>query len=144
MQIVDKKGNPITDFGSDITAPSVVGIKSISNGVINPSTLEKQDEIKDKLDTISQKIEESPSTFESESLWLLRRLVKLMESQGTVDIANRQRVAVESAIITSGTVTTVSTVSNLALIGGVDPRFILIEQGKINYNTGVRSHLSFT
>ena len=42
VQIMDNKGNPITKFGGDMTAPSIVGLKNSSSQQINPSTSEKQ------------------------------------------------------------------------------------------------------
>jgi len=128
-------------------------VRNAKSEIVNPATEEKQDAINTKLDNLAteetlQSIvgtqENLSNAFNEESLWLLRRMVKLLESNATVDILNRQRVAVETAVISSGTVTTVGTVSNLALVGGIDPRYTYIEQAKINYNTGVRSHLSFT
>ena len=89
---------------------------------------------------------------EDESVLLLRRMVKLLESNAVVDVANRQKVTVEGATITSGTITTVSTVStvgsatvaNVALMANVDPRFQMIDWARQAYNSGIRANLSFS
>jgi len=80
-------------------------------------------------------------------LILLRRMVHLLESSGNVDIANRQRIALDS--ITAGTtlpavttVTTVSTVTNLATLAGYDQRQFH-DVARIAYNTGPRAQLNF-
>lgn len=79
-----------------------------------------------------------------DSIVLLRRLVKLLESNATVDVNNRQRVVVDGAVISSGSMQTVSTVSNLGLIAGIDPRFQIIDMARASYNTGARANLNFT
>lgn len=90
---------------------------------------------------------------------LLRKLLKLMESQATIDNLQRQRITIDA--ITGGltlgtvsavtTVTTVSTVSsitagtltNLNQLAGVDLRFQWAENARIAYNTGIRSKLTY-
>lgn len=76
---------------------------------------------------------------------LLRRLVKLMESQAAVDIAQRQRVTLDA--ITSGltltTLTTVSTVSNAATLAGYNQQ-LFADWARTSYNTGIRSNLTFS
>lgn len=94
---------------------------------------------------------------------LLRRLIKLMESQATIDSAQRQRITLDSitsgvtlpTVTTVGTVntvtgvTTVSTVSSITAattlnqFAGVDLRFQWIENARIAYNTGIRSKLTY-
>lgn len=94
-----------------------VGLKDVSATPINPAT--------------------------DESLIYLRRMVKLMESQATVDAANRQRVAVESAVISSGTVTTVTTVGSVTNIGSWDARQMYADQAKNVYSNSIRRNLTF-
>lgn len=90
----------------------------------------------------------------SEQVILLRRLLKLMESQATIDSAQRQRITIDA--ITAGvtlpgltTVTTVSTVSSVAAattlnqFAGVDLRWQWMENARIAYNTGIRSKLTY-
>lgn len=71
----------------------------------------------------------------------LRRLIKLLESSATVDSANRQKVTVEGATITSGTVTTVASVTNAAALGGVDVRYLYIDTARNAYANGIRANL---
>jgi len=86
-----------------------------------------------------------------ESIILLRRLIKLMESQSATDIGNRQRITLDniSGGLSLGTVTTVNTVStvtavaNQAATAGADQRQF-IDISRTNYNTGIRGRLTFT
>ncbi len=87
----------------------------------------------------------NPAT--DESVLLLRRVVKLLESNAVVDASMRQRIAVETAVISSGTITTVGTVtsvSNVAAMGGVDPRYSIIDAARLTYDNAIRSHLTFS
>lgn len=80
---------------------------------------------------------------------LLRRIVRLLESQGVVDSANRQRLAVDSisAGVTLATVTTVTTVSTVSLVtdqtsvAGMG-REMYINQARTAYNTGIRAKIT--
>jgi len=81
----------------------------------------------------------------------LKRIAKLLEPLGTQDSANRQKVAIDSSIALSisslptlSNVTTVATVNNLGLIANVDPRFGMVDQARVAYNTGIRANLKFT
>lgn len=91
-----------------------VGLKNVSAAQINPAT--------------------------DESLIYLRRMVKLMESQATVDAANRQRVTVEGATITSGTITTVS---NMTTLGSWDARQMYADQAHNVYANTIRRNITF-
>lgn len=83
-----------------------------------------------------------------EALILLRRMVKLMESNAVVDAANRQRVSVEAMPGTTnvgGTVNvgTATTVSNLGAIAGHGlQQFVDIARNA--YANGIRSKLNFS
>jgi hypothetical protein len=80
----------------------------------------------------------------------LSRIVKLLESNATVDSAQRQRVVVDSGAITAsiasaqtlGTVTTVSSVTNMVSNAGMD-REQYINIARQTYNQSVRSALTF-
>jgi hypothetical protein len=77
-----------------------------------------------------------------ESNVLLRRLVKLLESQATVDSSNRQRIAVETmpttaVTISSGTVSAITTQP-------VDQRFEMIDRARMAYAIGIRNNLMFS
>lgn len=83
-----------------------------------------------------------------EAVILLRRLVKLLESNAVVDAANRQRITVEVMPGTTnvgGTVNvgTATTVSNLAAIAGHGlQQFVDIARNA--YANGIRSKLNFS
>ena len=86
----------------------------------------------------------NPAT--EEQIVLLRRIVKLLESQATVDIANRQRIAIDA--VTSGVTigatlgAGANTVGNVT-VGLMDHRQF-IDVARTAYNTGIRSKLTFT
>lgn len=80
-----------------------------------------------------------------ESLVLLRRMVRLMESLAVIDINQRQRVNVETGTLaTVSTVSTVNTVGNTTALGGADARFLLIDTARNAFANGVRSKLDFS
>jgi hypothetical protein len=92
----------------------------------------------------------NPAT--DESILLLRRMVKLLDSIATVDSQNRQRITLDAAPATvtvaqataSNLNANVGTISNIAGYGGVDPRYQFIDTARIAYATGVRPNLIFT
>lgn len=77
-----------------------------------------------------------------ESIVLLRRLVKLAESNAVVDGGNRQRIIVDN--IAAGTITNIAgTVANLATIASVDHRQF-IDMSRVAYANCIRSKLDFS
>jgi hypothetical protein len=90
------------------------------------------------------------SSRSDDLLVMLSRIVKLLESNATVDSAQRQRVVVDSGAITAsiasaqtlGTVTTVSSVTNMVSNAGMD-REQYINIAKQTYSQGIRSGLTF-
>ena len=80
---------------------------------------------------------------ELQTLDYLRRIVRLMESQGVVDVANRQRISIDA--IASGlllaTITTVSTLVDITRVAGMNQE-MYINQARIAYNTGIRAKLT--
>jgi hypothetical protein len=82
---------------------------------------------------------------------LLERIAQLLTPMATQDVAGRQRIAVEalptlSTVTTVGTLTTVTNavpVGNVATLGGVDPRFLMIDTCRIAYANCIRSKLNF-
>jgi hypothetical protein len=76
-----------------------------------------------------------------ESVQYLKKIIQILTPISVQDANQRQRVVVEG--ITAGTITTVSTVSNLALYGGVDPRFQFIDAARLTYAQGIRNNLQF-
>jgi hypothetical protein len=78
---------------------------------------------------------------QDDTVVLLRRVVKLMESQAVVDSQMRQRVVVDTgAIVVSGSVT-VATITSLSQLAGVDSRWQIIDWSRQAYNSGIRAHL---
>jgi hypothetical protein len=83
-------------------------------------------------------------------LEVLQRMVKLMESLAIVDVAQRQRISLDTiasgltlgTVSTVTTVSTVSTVSNTTANAGMD-REQYINIAKQTYGTSIRPHLSF-
>lgn len=108
----------------------------------------------------------NPTT--EESTVLLRRLIKLLESNSVVDSSLRQKVVVEqvtatqmgtaitglnsgagvpaSNVITAGAPTTGTPITTYYLpvwVGPVDQRWEIIDRARTAYNTGIRSNLTF-
>ena len=84
----------------------------------------------------------NPAT--EESIILLRRMVKLLESQSATDIANRQRITIDA--ITGGVTFALPAGTNTigsVNLGGADQRQF-IDISRTNYNTGIRSKLTFS
>lgn len=98
--------------------------------------------VKDTTDT-----QINPAT--DESILYLRRIVKLMESQAVVDSQMRQRVTVDVMPTTTvtGTITanigtgTLSAITTLNQIAGVDSRWQIIDWSRQAYNSGIRGNL---
>jgi hypothetical protein len=93
------------------------------------------------------------SSRSNDLLVMLSRIVKLLESNATVDSAQRQRVVVDSGAITASiaatqtlanvtTVATVSSVTNMVSNAGMD-REQYINIAKQTYIQGIRSGLTF-
>lgn len=104
----------------------------------------------------TQKIKDSNGNIinvaTEESIILLRRMVKLLESQSATDIGNRQRVTVDAG--TLPTVTTVGAVTaitnalpaganNIGFINGQDQRQF-IDSARTNYASSIRNKLTFS
>ena len=101
--------------------------------------------------------------IEDETVFLLRKMVKLLESNGTVDYANRQRVVLDSlpgaavsanipisgsVTIASGSVTATMTSTTLTgisgLFYGMDPRCQYIDAARLTYAAGIRNNLIYS
>jgi hypothetical protein len=78
----------------------------------------------------------------AESIVLLRRIARLLESQSVVDGQQRQRIVVDSGAIT--TVTTVGTTTTLNQLSGVDAKWFLTDTARNAYANGIRSKLSWS
>ena len=100
------------------------------------------------------------TTVNDEALWLLRRMVKLLEPSGTVDAKNRQRVVVDAvgSAPTEGTNSIpVNAVASSAFIGyvgiantaaagfafPVDQRYEIIDRARNVYANGIRANLTW-
>lgn len=70
---------------------------------------------------------------QDETIKLLRRLIKIVESISTVDSAQRQRITVDA-------MSTGLTLGNLTQIAGVDLRYLFMDNSRISYN-GLRANL---
>lgn len=125
--VISSDQTPIPVSGS--FSVDSVGIKDTTNTIINPST--------------------------DDSVILLRRIVKLMESQATVDLGNRQRVTIDSlgslgatmpvsgSLTTAGTVSTVSTVSAITTFLGQNQQAFQ-DVARNAYANGIRNNLTFS
>lgn len=95
-----------------------------------------------------------------DSLAILRRIAKLLESSATVDASNRQRVVLETLTTYSGTAaagvpgvnqitaTAPNSISNInyvpVWVGPVDQRYVLMDQSRNTYANGIRNNLAFS
>jgi hypothetical protein len=82
----------------------------------------------------------NPAT--DESLILLRKLFRVEECLGVVDTYQRQRVVVDSAVIASGTVTTVSTLSAITT-QPVNQLYEMMDRSRMSFAMGIRNNMSF-
>ena len=95
-----------------------------------------------------------------DQITLLRRIVKLMESQAATDPQQRQRVVIDTTSTVSlaastasignanvvSTVTTVSTVTSITNLAGQFGwnQQILSDPARVSYNTGIRQQITFS
>jgi hypothetical protein len=80
-----------------------------------------------------------------ESIVLLRRIAKTLETQSACDPQQRQRVTIDSiaAAQTIATVTTVGSITNLASLNGWNQQ-MFADPARHAYNSGIRSQLTFS
>ena len=115
----------------------------------NQSTELKQDSQITFATALNDLVEVTNSTLNSneQSIVLLRRMVKLLESSGTVDYVNRQRVVIDSlpgaAVTTTIPVSGTVAVSSVIADGGIDPRYQIMDTARTAYNI-LRSNLTFS
>lgn len=74
-----------------------------------------------------------------ESIQYLKKIAQLVAPLSTQDSLQRLRVNVEA----TANIATISTVSNLVNLSGVDARFQFVDQARNAYANGVRNNLSF-
>lgn len=170
-------------------ATSVVGVKDVSNVRINPATEGSLTSVKNNTDTLvtnSNKFTFSGSNLLVESaggsdvvgvkdadgnridpvsedaVVMLRRVVKLLESSATVDVANRQRMTVDAwgtsvlvgtgtsancprvALGTDSTVGTVTSVTNVVTIGSYAAAQMYGDVAHDVYANAIRRNLTFS
>lgn len=77
----------------------------------------------------------TPST--DDSVVLLRRLIQLLTPIATQDAQQRQRVTVENSSVSVSTITTLQT------LNGVDTKFYLIDQARNTFANGIRQNLTY-
>ena len=98
-------------------------------------------------DSIQIFLDNTLTPASEESIQYLKKIVQLLTPSSIQDSQQRQRIAVEvmpSVAIGSGTINTVTTVSNLAAYGGVDPRFQFTDAARLTYAQGIRRNLQFS
>jgi hypothetical protein len=83
---------------------------------------------------------EQINPVQDETVVLLRKLLHLASSLAVTDASQRQRVVVES----NANISTVSTVSNLATMAGVDTRQHFQDMGRNMFANAIRSKLEFS
>ncbi len=170
-------------------ATSVVGIKDASNVRISPATETSLASVKTNTDTLvtnSNKFTFSGSNLlvqssggsdvvglkdidderinpvSEDAVILLRRMVKLLESAATVDVANRQRMTVDAwgtnvnvgtgtsagcprvALGTDSTVGTVTSVTNVVTIGSYAAQQMYGDVAHDVYANAIRRNLTFS
>lgn len=111
--------------------------------VINPAQQPElyTDKVPDDGQLLAPVVRTAHGSLDDEVI-LLRRLLKLLESQAATDTAQRQRITLDA--ITSGlTLTTVTTVSNAATLAGYNQQ-LFADWARTAYNTGIRSGLTFS
>lgn len=147
-------GTIIFNFAS----PNLVG--SVDTNVL---TLNYDTTSMSSTDKLAIYLDDSYTPASDEAIALLRRMVKLLEPLAVQDSSQRQRVTVENSTITvaqgsaanlnatvaqataanlNANVGTVGSVTNIAGLGGVDPRFQFIDQARNAYANGIRSNIT--
>jgi hypothetical protein len=136
--------------GTQRSLPSQsVSIKDDQGNVINPPTAET--------------VENLPFTLDNNFLWQIRRIVSLLQSNGIVDIAGKQRVVVDNQISvlpsayyaaanqwhipnsTPGPLLNASaTYVQPVQTGPYDPRFESQKTSTMAYNLAIRNKLAFS
>jgi hypothetical protein len=122
-------GTIIFNFAS----PNLVG--SVAANVL---TLNYNTTAMSSTDKLAIYLDDAYTPSSDEALVLLRRMVKLMEPLAVQDSAQRQKVNVE--VISN--ISTVTTVSNIGLLAGIDPRYQFIDQARNAYANGIRANIT--
>lgn len=128
-----------------------------SGNVINPAkelTLYSNNPPDDvSIDKVSAPAFRSAPGSIDDNIILLRRIVKILESQAAVDPQQRQRITLDaiagsltlgtvSTVTGVTTVSTVTSVSNIAAINGWNQQ-MFADPARTAYSTGIRTQLTF-
>jgi hypothetical protein len=121
-------GTIIFNFAS----PNLVG-----SVVANVLTLNYDTTAMSSTDKLAIYLDDSYTPASDEALVLLRRMVKLMEPLAVQDSSQRQRVTIDSGVIS-----TVSALNNIGAFGSVDPKYQFIDQARNAYANGIRANIT--
>lgn len=154
-------------------AAGSLGVLNVASAAINPATEDTLALMKAKTDQLTfdgsnnlltatsggtsvvglkDSVDNRINPAQDDSVILLRRIVKLMESQATVDAGNRQRITIDSlgtgtAITTtipvSGTVTATVSSAAISTMAGQNQQMFQ-DVARNAYANGIRQHLIFT
>ena len=109
------------------------------------TSMAPSDELQVFLDVDGSPASEATVTALKEQIALMKRLLMLLNPIATQDLSNRQRVVVDSAVVTQATASSLNAnIGNISLYGGVDPRFQFLDTARIAYSTSIRSNLKST
>ncbi len=125
---------------------------SITNNVLtlnyNTSGMSSSDKLQIFLDLGEKHGTETTLESINQQTQLLKKLIKILESNTVVDSAQRQRITIDAgtlpAVTTVTTVTTVSTVTSLSQIALMNPFEYNIIMSRNLYYNGIRAKLTFS
>ena len=124
-------GTIIFNFAS----PNLVG-----SVVANVLTLNYDTTAMSSTDKLAIYLDDAYTPSSDEAIVLLRRMVKLMEPLAVQDSSQRQRVTIDAG--TLPTVSSVSSVTNVVALGGVDARYQYTDQARNAYANGIRANIT--
>ena len=80
---------------------------------------------------------------QDESVILLRRLLQLAQTLGVTDSSQRQKVTIDAITgnLTLQNIVAVNSVTNIAGLGGVDPRYQFLDSARNDYSVSIRAKL---
>lgn len=122
------------------TDQSILDLKEVTNTLATNESILDLNALTTSLLSISDNM--------NNSVELLKILRKLLDASSTQDSAQRQRITIDA--ITAGltlaavtTVGTVSSVTNMQSIGGVDYRWQMVDQARLTYSNSIRNNITF-
>lgn len=124
-------------------------IKDSSGNLINPAEKQTLYSAEPEPNSAAPAVRTLAGSVDDE-VALLRRIMKLIESQAATDTAQRQRITIDA--ITAGvalptvtavtTVATVTSITNIAALNGWNQQ-MFVDPARNAYNTGIRNQLTF-